>query len=144
MKKLLLITIIAISLIACKNEKKTGLTENKNAGEKLINTVKAIFSEKVYEIDSNGNKKNLVFIIEGKNLYEAKNGKKHKLFLEKKGNIVYECKNGKITDKPIFIFEDNKYWEINNKTKGRLVFERKKNIIYEVNGTKLKKMFIVE
>ncbi|WP_435262572.1 hypothetical protein [Tenacibaculum sp. nBUS_03] len=133
--------IIIILFIGCD------INKTKNSSEKII-------SEKVYDLDENGNKKNLILIIEGNKMYTSnKTGDKIELLLEKYDNKVYEIKH-KIVDnvdktekgRILYVFKGDKYWEYNIKTKGKgkLVFVRKGNNIYQNGNKGIKKILIVD
>ncbi|MCX7552132.1 hypothetical protein [Xanthomarina sp. F2636L] len=149
MKKSILFLIIITLAFSCKNEKPNSSsgTHEKAVIEKIADEAGKIFSEKVYEIKKNGEKGNLVFIIEGTKLFVVKkNGEKEGLFLEKRGNKVYDFSNGQSGSSAVFIFEGNKYWEIDKKTgnKNNLVFERKGDIIYQAGKKGMLEAYLVE
>ena len=144
MKTLLL--IITILLVGCQNKKDASDNGNLLLRNKVI-------SEKVYDLDKHGNKKDLILLIEGNRMYTSnKNGDKIEFVLEKAGNKVYEINHKVINNivttekgRIIYIFEGDSYWEYEKETKqkGNLVFVRKGNIIYQNTKKGLEKILIV-
>ncbi|CAM1341939.1 hypothetical protein [Tenacibaculum amylolyticum] len=140
MKKIF-VSIILTLVIGCQSNKTKGSLEK-------------ITSERVYNLDENGNKKDLILIIEGNKMYTSnKEGKKIELLLEKFDNKVYEIQHKVVNNvdrtekgRILFIFEKGKYWEYDKKTKqkGKLTFVRKENIIYQNRNNKLEKILIVD
>lgn len=140
MKKILL-TIILILVIGCESNKA------KNLFGKIV-------TERVYDLDNNGNKKDLILIIKGNKMYTSnEKGDKIEFILEKIDNKVYEIKhkvieNTLLTEKGriLYIFEGDKYWEYNKRTKqkGKLIFVREGNTIYQNRKNKLEKVLIVD
>lgn len=135
--------------ICCKDQKTDASAEapEKEIIEKIVDQAGKIFSEKVYGLKRNGEKGQMVFIIEGTKLYAAKkDGTKDGLVLEIRGDKVYDFSKGQIGTKAVFIYEDNKYWEVDKKSggKGNLIFERKGNDIYQTSKSQTSKAFVIE
>lgn len=149
MKNVLIIIIMVFISVGCKDQKTDASMEapEKEIIEKIADEAGKIFSENVYGLKKNGEKGQIVFIIEGTKLFAAKkDGSKDGLMLEKRGDKVYDFSKGQNGSKVVFIYEGNKYWEIDKKTggKGNLIFERKGDDIYQTSKNKTSKAFFIQ